>query len=220
VFQNLTTVSAPLSADQTGVSGFQRAARNISNNTKTKGAFSIGATVKKNLTAKSSLLIGIQYSKYQTEIETGPMKDSNVAFLYNNLNTAPTTNLNTFYKAGIGYPYKNNYSFIQIPILYEYSLMKNKLLNINGGIELGRLISSNALVYDSYNEAYYNNNDLFQKTQVSLLAGINTQFRVGKTSVGLGPQFRYGVTNLFKHNDYGSQLLFSWGLQANIFLKK
>ena len=225
VFQNLfgiklNTTTVPASTDQTGVSGFQRAARSFSNSANAKGAFSVGATVKKNFSAKSSLLIGIQYSKYQTEIETGSMKDSNATFLYNNVNAAPTTDLNNFYKPGIGYPYKNNYSFFQIPILYEHSLTKNKLLNLNGGIELSRLISSNALVYDSYNEAYYNNNDLFRKTQVSLLAGINTRFNLGKTSVGLGPQFRYGLTNLFKRNDYGSQHLFSWGLQANIFLKK
>jgi hypothetical protein len=220
MFENLTTVPASYSADQTGLSGFQRAARSFPNSANTKGAFSIGATVKKNLSAKSSLLIGIQYSKYQTEIETGSMKDTNATFLYNNLNGAPTTDLNNFYKPGSGYPYKNNYSFIQIPILYEHSLLKNKLLNLNGGIIFSRLISSNALVYDSYNEAYYNNNYLFRKTQVSLLAGINTQFNLGKTSVGLGPQFRYGLTNLFKRNNYGSQHLFSWGLQANIFLKK
>jgi hypothetical protein len=217
---NTTPVPAFANADQNAVSGFPRNPNTFSRGIKAKGAFSIGIAAKKDLSSKSSLTIGLQYSKFQTEIETGLMKDSSATFRYNNLNIAPIANLNTYYKPGTGYPHKNSYSFIQIPVVYEHSLLKNKLLNGNAGVSLSRLISSNALVYDEYNQAYYNNNDLFRRTQVTLLAGVNTQFSLGKTSVHLGPQFQYGLTNLFKQNDYGSQHLFSWGLQANIFLGK
>jgi len=92
--------------------------------------------------------------------------------------------------------------------------------NWNAGASMSGLISSNAVVYDNYNQAYYNNNDLFRKVQITFLGGINTQFKLGSTAVHLGPQFQYGLTNLFKHDDYGTQHLFSMGLQANIFLKK
>ena len=127
------------------------------------------------------------------------MKDSAVVFRYNNLTAAPAIGLNNYYEPGTGYLRKNSYSFIQIPIIYERSIAKNKLLNWNAGASMSGLISSNAVVYDNYNQAYYNNNDLFRKVQITFLGGINTQFKLGSTAVHLGPQFQYGLTNLFKH---------------------
>jgi hypothetical protein len=227
VFENLlgiqvNTVPVPASyyADQNGVTGFQRTPVTYSRDIKARAAFSIGVATKRYLTSKSNLNIGLQYSKFQTEIQTGPMQDSSAVFRYNNLNAAPSTNLIGYYKPGTENAHKNAYSFIQIPVLYEHSLLKNKLLWWNAGASVARLISSNALVYDNYNNVYYNNNDLLRKTQITLLAGVNARFHLGTTAINLGPQFQYGLTNLFRHNDYGSQHLFTWGLQANIFFRK
>jgi len=224
VFENLLGIklnSAPLyNADPTSVSGFPRTASTYSKDIKPKGAFSVGVAVKRYISSKGNLTVGLQYFKFQTEIETGAMKDSAVVFRYNNLTAAPAIGLNNYYEPRTGYLRKNSYSFIQIPIIYERSITKNKLLNWNAGASISGLISSNAVVYDNYNQAYYNNNDLFRKVQITFLGGINTQFKLGSTAVHLGPQFQYGLTNLFKHDDYGTQHLFSMGLQANIFLKK
>ena len=224
VFENLLGIklnSAPLyNADPSSVSGFPGTPSAYSKDIKAKGAFSIGVAVKKYISSKSSLTVGLQYSKFQTEIETGVMEDSAVVFRYNNLTAVPEIDLNNYYKPGTGYLRKNSYSFIQIPIMYERSITKNKLLNWNAGTSISGLISSNAVVYDNYNQAYYNNNDLFRKIQITLLGGVNTQFKLGTTAVHVGPQFQYGLTNLFRHNDYGTQHLFSMGLQADIFLKK
>lgn len=225
MFENLLGIklnSAPANynADPSTVSGFPRNPVTVSKDIKAKGAFSLGVAVKKNFSSKSNLTIGLQYSEFQTEIETGVMEDSVAVFRFNNLSAAPAANLNTYYKPGAGYPRKNSYSFIQVPVIYEHSITKNKLLNWNAGASLSRLVTSNALVYDSYNQAYYHNNDLFRKTHITLLAGANTQFNLGQTLIHFGPQFQYGLTNLFKRNDYGSEHLFSWGLQAKIFLKK
>jgi len=223
VFENLLGIkfnSAPLyNADPTSVSGFPRTPSTYSKDIRSRGAFSVGLVVKKYVSSKSSLTAGLQYSEFQTEIETGAMEDSAVIFRYNNLTAAPAIDLNNYYKPGTGYSRKNSYSFIQIPIMYERTITKNKLLNWNAGASISGLISSNAVVYDNYNQAYYNNNDLFRKVQITLLGGINTQFKLGRTAVHLGPQFQYGLTNLFKYNDYGSQHLFTAGLQANIYLK-
>jgi hypothetical protein len=219
VFEKLNSSSVSFFANPGTGNGFPSNPVN-SSNIKAKDAFSLGVSIKKNISSKSSLRTGLQYSKFQTQIETGEMLNSTAVFRYNNLIAAPTASLNSFYKPGTGYPHKNSYSFIQIPVVYDRSITKNKLVNVDAGASLSRLIASNALIYDSYNRAYYNNNDLFEKTQLTFLAGINTQFKLGATSIDIGPQFQYGLTNLFKHNDYGNQHLFTLGLQANIFLKK
>jgi len=98
---------------------------------------------------------------------------------------------------------------------------KNLIFNWNAGLSISRLLSSNALVFDYGNQAFYNNNELFRKTQVTMLAGLNMQFALSKKStLNLGPQLEYSLQNLLHNKSYGSQHFINYGVKANIFFSK
>jgi hypothetical protein len=207
-------------ANSTAGGGYTTDTLKGSGSVNAKGAFSLGIVVKKELTPKSSITFGVQYSKLQTEIETGTLKDSSARFAYNNLTEAPVTYVSNYYQPGTGSLHTNSYSLIQIPVMYEHTLVQNNTLNWDAGLSFSRLIANDAFVYDNYHQAYYSNTDLFRKTQITFLAGIDKQFKIGSSDINLGPQVQYGLTNLLKSNSYGSQHLFMYGIRANIFFKK
>lgn len=188
---------------------------------KSKRAFSVGLDFKKPISKKSSLIAGLHYTRLKTSIETGGLKDSAASFRFDALTEAPVTNLSSFYTSGQGSIHTNRYSFLQIPIIYEYGITKNNTINLNAGLSLNRLVESNALLYDSYNRAYYSNKNLLRKTQINFVGGINAKLTLNKmTAVHLGPQFQYSLSNFSKYSKYDNQHLFSWGLKASVFFHK
>lgn len=191
-----------------------------SKNVKARSAFSMGIHVRKPLSSRSSITTGIVFMHMKTQIQTGISKDSTAVFYYNNSQSA--TYLQNFYRPGNASSQINTYSLLQAPVLYSYQLNQNKKLPfiIDAGLSFTRVLSSNALVYDSYNLAYYKNDALINKTQVHLLGGFNTSilFR-DKSNLVIGPQFQYGLTGVIKNNS-SSQHFFAWGLQARYFIKK
>jgi Outer membrane protein beta-barrel domain len=193
---------------------------NQSKNVIARSAYSIGINIRKPLSARSSIITGIEFMHMNTQIQTGMPKDSTAVFYYNNSQTA--TRLENFYRPGIGSTRINKYTVIQVPVLFNYQLNKNSKLplGLDAGLSVSRVIASNALVYDSYNLAYYENKDLLRKTQVHFLAGFNTSitFR-NSSSLILGPQLQYGLTGLVKNNS-SAQHFFAWGLHARYFIKK
>ena len=190
---------------------------------KAKAAFSIGVNFKKPLSKKSSFITGLQYTKYNTSIETGNVKDSTIVFTYGNLNSAPQTSLSRFYASGAGVQHINSYQLLQLPLIYEQRFTKsNRLtLNWNAGLSITQLLSNNALILDYTNQAFYHNNAFYRKTQVDVLAGFNVQFATGKKAImNVGPQLQYSLSNLLKSSDYGNQHFINYGIKAGIFFRK
>lgn len=186
-----------------------------------RSAFSLGIEVKKPVLKRASIIAGLHYAKLNTEIQTGVKKDSASSFRYNSIADAPVTRVTNFYTTGKGNNYKNYYSFIQIPVIYEQSFLKNNLLNLNAGFSLNHLLKSNALIFDEVNHAYYQNNDLLRKTQINFVGGVNVRVPLSKTIyLNAGPQFQYSLTNLSKYSKYDNRHLFSVGLQTSIFFHK
>ncbi|MEP7317843.1 MAG: hypothetical protein ABI921_03855 [Panacibacter sp.] len=222
-FEKNYDYASPGSVGGGGQNNYDRYNFNVSKQVKAKGSYTAGIALKKQLTARSSFISGIQYTNLRTQIETGIKKDTTAVFLYNNEISAPFTSLSSFYKPGYGNSHINNYHFIELPFIYQHQLNRSQkfAVNWNAGITLSQLIASNAIVFDYTNQAFYNNNKLLHKTQVGMLAGLNMQFNYNKhTAINIGPQFQYNLTNLFRNSSYGKQHLISYGLKASVFLKK
>lgn len=193
---------------------------NQSKNVKARSAYSFGISVRKTLSSRGGITTGVEFMHMNTQIQTGMPKDSTAVFYYNNSQTA--TRLENFYTPGIGSSQVNKYTIIQVPVLLNYRLNKNSKLplSLDAGVSVARIIASNALVYDNYNLAYYENKELLRKTQVHLLGGFNTSFTFrNSSSLVLGPQFQYGLTGLVKNNS-SAQHFFAWGLQVRYYFKK
>jgi len=218
IFSSDKSLAGGLSASP-GANWDSVASLNYSKAIKAKSSFSLGIAVKKQVSKRSSISAGIQYTHISTQIKTGEIKDSSASFNYNNSNI--TTRLENFYRPGLSVSRINKYNLIQIPLLYSYQFATSKKLPlfINAGFSLTRIISSDALVYDSYNQAYYKNTNVFNKTQVTLTGGLHTNLSFIKHgTLEIGPQLQYGLTNIVKNND-AKQHLFFWGLNARYFIR-
>lgn len=185
-----------------------------------KSSFSIGAIIKKQFTPRSSVRTGIQYTRISTQIKIGTQKDTLAILNYNN--SGITTRLENYYRPGLSGSHINKYNLIQIPFIYSYQINKGKSfpLVVDGGFTLSRIISSDALVYDSYNQAYYKNSNLINKTQVTFSTGFHSSLSFKHAgTLEFGPQLQYGLNNVVKNNNT-SQHIFLWGLNATYFLKR
>jgi hypothetical protein len=183
-------------------------------------SFSLGVQARKSIGGTFSVLAGIQYSYYSTRIEVGSKVDRQ-AFVAQN--TTFDRNVNTYYTsvATATQPYVNSYHFIEVPVTVEKQLGIKSRFAINAGASLGFFAGSNALHYDQQRTIYYKDNTLFNKTQVNLLAGMSWRMlQRKKYSVAIAPGFRYGATNFFRKEKYGSKHLFSAGLGIQVFFGK
>ncbi len=195
---------------------------NVSKQVKANASFSIGLSVKKPISKKLSLITGIEYAYHSTQIETGYRIDSNVTVRFNN-SLQNNLDVSNYYKPGNINTYNNNYQLIQIPIVIEHSLLQQKKFSVgwNTGVAIAHITSTNALVFDNFNQAFYQNKSLFNKTQLQVLGGVQVAFpAMRRYQINIGPQVQYNYSNLLKSSDYGNQHLFNYGIRASIYLNK
>ncbi|QEC66081.1 PorT family protein [Panacibacter ginsenosidivorans] len=195
-------------------------AAQASRNIKAKSAFSLGVTVRKQLSSRSSISTGLEFMHMNTAIQTGNARDSSAVFDYNN--SSQYNLVRSFYRPGTGFNVVNKYNLLQLPVLYSYQFNKSKKvpLTIDAGLSYARIISANAVIYDSYNQVYYKNTNLLQKNQVQLLGGFTAAIIFhDKSHLYVGPHVQYGLTDVIK-NSSNKQHFFVWGIGATYFLKK
>ncbi|NNV55878.1 outer membrane beta-barrel protein [Limnovirga soli] len=195
---------------------------NVSKQVKANASFSIGLSLKKPINKKFSLITGIEYAYHSTQIETGYRIDSNVTVMFNN-SMQNNLDVSSYYKPGNINTYNNNYQLIQVPIVIEHSLLQQKKFSVgwNTGVAIAHITSTNALVFDNFNQAFYQNKSLFNKTQLQVLGGVQVAFpAMRRYQINIGPQVQYNFSNLLKSSDYGNQHLFNYGIRASIYLNK
>jgi hypothetical protein len=82
------------------------------------------------------------------------------------------------------------------------------------------LAASNALLYSASKNTYFKDNSYINKTQLGLQAGFSYRLLQKSVRVEAGPQLRYGLSNIFKKELYGSAHLFMAGINARIFFHR
>jgi hypothetical protein len=104
-----------------------------------------------------------------------------------------------------------------LPVSYQYQLLKNIPLQINTGISISQLVSSNALHYNSSSNIYYKDNSRLNKTQLAFFTGLTYKLWKQKGFfLGVGPQLNYNLTPLQKNSNSKKQHLFSMGLNTQV----
>ena len=169
-------------------------------------AYSAGVFIHKQLGKSLKVLAGLNYSYYSTGIKVGARIDSNKALIQ--------------YSAGSSVNYTNGFHFIELPVTIEKQLGKVSPFSVNGGLAFSMLAGSNALEYDTQKNIYVKDNNNINKVQVSLLAGVRYRLFQHSLPIEIGPQFSYGLGNIFKKELYGSRHLFFGGISASIFFQK
>ena len=186
-------------------------------------SFSIGGFVRKQFSDRFSVSAGLQYTLYNTHIDIGYRVDSSRL-----VNSGPQVlNVSNYYRAdrpsGQTTRYTNQYHFLELPVVLHTQLNRSKTLPVywNLGVSVGQLLSTNALHFDSGTGVYYEDNDLFHKTQLGLLTGFSAGiFSKSKTPLWIGPTLRYNASSLMNNNPSDRKHLLSFGLDIKLFLKK
>lgn len=193
-------------------------------------SFSAGGFVKRALTNRLSLTVGLQYAHLSTRQVVG-------AKVHNNrtVNRAPSTSqiVNEYYDANTNasfnnpnrktQTYTNKYQFIELPVTLHTQLNKGKRLPItwDAGFSVSKLLSTNALHYDGLGGVYYKDKSLFNNTQWAVSTGLNVQlFKHTQHPLTVGPVMRYNITPMLKKDFSTGQHVWAVGLRASVLLKK
>lgn len=177
-----------------------------------KGAqFSIGLLAKKRIGKNRFVTLGFHYSSYRSHLSVGSVLQALSV-------QAPNSDrLQQAYKNnGATNRFTNKLHFIELPIGFEYRLLKKQPLYLQHGVLLGRLLKSRVLQYDSHTNAYYQDVLQVNKTGVALFTMASYTVWQGRTvSLQAGPQVQYGLSNLFETSGSPGRL-FSGGLAVNM----
>jgi len=128
-----------------------------------------------------------------------------------------------YYQSDNTSKHTNTYNFIELPVYFHQDIKpQNKFsFSYNAGFSIRQLVSSNALIYDPYNNIYFSKDALLNKTQLQFAAGLNLKINTGKSNaLYIGPQFSYSVSGLYKDNSAGKFHFMNYGLQATFLLHK
>ena len=186
-------------------------------------AFQAGAFAQRGLSTRTSLSLGLQYGYYSNVLRIGMRRDS----LLNNaqLANARDVRANVVYNAGGDtVKYTNQYHFIELPILFNWQLNKNKEKPFvwSTGFTIGQLISSNAIMYDTaFNGIYYKNKKQLVKTQFSLSTGFSWTLANNKrVQWSLGPVMNIHLNKLIENPFENKKYLFFAGLRTGILFNQ
>jgi len=184
-------------------------------------AFSVGAAVKRELSRRFSVSIGLNYLQLNTRSRVGErVNSSNVV----NNGTRGYLYVQSYYRLDPteNAEYKNRYHFIEVPLTLHTRINSGEKLPVywNAGVVMSRLLNSSSLHFDGTTGVYYKNDRLLNQTQ----AGVSTGFSFvlfNKTSYPLwiGPSARSNISTILKKDISASKHFVTLGLNVKLFLK-
>ncbi len=180
-------------------------------------AIKAGIFWEKDLTRRTGLSIGIQYAQLRNHIEVGNRTTGTLQLPYADLANQIST---SFYSGAHQKRFTNEYHFIEMPVDYHIQLNKSQHIPVtwNLGLSLGKLISSNALAYDTaMGGIYYHQLELFNKTHVNLNSGFLLHIK-GRNDMSwsIGPQAAMDMSRILKDGYDKKRFLFVGSLEARL----
>lgn len=172
-------------------------------------SFSLGLQVKKQLSDRTSFSTGLQYNFYSTEMEVGEN-------MLRDTMAAQNFSVNQFYaNTGSTFSnYHNKFHFIALPLSFEVQLLKKSPLDLHIGLSLQQLLKTNALLYSSSSQIYYEDRKAFNKTYLFSELGFQYSFPLSKSLLlATGPRMSYSHSRVIKGSD---RHLFSYGLATQL----
>jgi hypothetical protein len=183
-------------------------------------AFQFGGFFKKQFTQRSSFTVGLRWAYYSEQLRMGgsmfPASQS-PAFLQL-LNALGTTR--AYDAGGLNFYATNKYHFFELPVNYNVRINNNEAhpLNLQVGLKIGRMFTSNALVYDTAaGGIYYGSKKHFNKTQFGVSTSLNWKItKKDKFYMAVGPVFDMHFNSLLDNPlDKKKYLLFT-GLRTTV----
>ena len=99
--------------------------------------------------------------------------------------------------------------------LLFFQILKNKPLDFHLGLSLQQLIATNALLYSSRSQVYYEDESAFNKTYLFSELGLEYSFTLsGRLSLKAGPRANFSHSRVIKESS--GRHLFSYGFATQI----
>ncbi len=196
------------SMPNTGTGGGSSSPSPLPAETRNSVAFIGGAFLEKNISKKIEISLGINYKYFSAVNKTGSRIDSALTAY----NSTSYTN-----------SYRNNFNYLELPVLLKFQLTNNRSLPFYwvAGINVSQLISSNALQLKGSPGVYYNDNSLFNKTQLGFSTAFSaTLFSKQKNPINIGPYFYYNASRLAHEGLYQKKHFSSIGIFTEILFHK
>ncbi|HUQ96463.1 MAG TPA: outer membrane beta-barrel protein [Chitinophagaceae bacterium] len=166
--------------------------------------FTLGGLLKKRVSHHSSLQTGLQYGFYSNHLIVGTNLPGGLSTGSGNGALSSRT---IYQNNGARYRFTNTFHFIEMPVLFEYKVLKKRPLHMQQGIVVSQVIRSNVLQYDSFTNTYYKNESGLQKTMLQFVVGLDYTIYKSKTfSLQAGPQVQWSLQPVFKNKDAKSNL--------------
>lgn len=189
--------------------------------TPTKGFhFAMGGIVKKGIGKRSFITVGLLYAYYSNHLSVGTQLPVDSVAALQNSNAFDVRKVfrnnggNNNNSSNAKNRFTNAFHFIELPIGFEYLLLKNVPLQMQHGITISQLVASRALQYDSRANLYYQSKTDLRKTSFNVFTAATFTVWKGKTfSLKAGPHLQYGLQSIFKNASGGH--LISGGVALN-----
>ncbi len=161
---------------------------------KTSVGILIGGFAQKSISTRSSILLGLNFKMLTSSMMTGTRVDSTRFFNSNNF-----ASREFFYRNGNQQKFKNHFYFIELPVSIKLRLNQQKKapVYLTTGVNVARLINSNALQFDVTTGNYYRDNSLLNKTQLSGSLGVLFSLSSNaKNPLVAGPEIQYSFSKM------------------------
>ena len=191
-------------------------------------SWNAGVFVQRTLNKKLQLSASLQYNYFSTKSAIGTRVDSSRIISNSSSDSLKVESFYLNYASMNGNAtgntgYKSNYHFLEIPITLHFQLNNSKKTPFywSNGLSIGQLLSTNGLHYDGSTRVYYEDDNLFRKTQLGFHTGLSVKlFAQSERPLELGPQFNYQFTNLLKPDNADKRHLLSGSLLLRWYIKK
>ncbi len=155
---------------------------------------SIGATVSKQLNKRWNIATGLWLSKYGYAIYASDIHKKGSNTLLGQYTSCR----------------------VEVPLLADYKLNLGKAeLELRQGLLPALTVAQSSPLADNY--AYYSDNSLIPRLQVSALFNPRLKINLGKAELLVGPEFRYSLTNSYPNKHLLQEHL--WSASLNVAMR-
>jgi len=179
-----------------------------------------GLFVQRKLSSRLSLSLGLQYGNYSSRSSIGMAVDSQKTI---SNSSSQDVRVNNFYTIGSGTNYQSRYQYFEIPVNAHIQLNRSKQLPFYWtiGMTYSSLIKTSALHFDGAASVYYEDDNLFRKSQLAWQTGLSIELlSQSKHPIQIGPQLHYNATSLLSGTASKNTHLWGGSLQLRWFFKK
>ena len=180
-------------------------------------SFSGGVYLQKAIASRWTFNTGMQLHYYSSRITIGQQVNSYVQASASFVNPAALSTVPSaaVYSAGDHEVYTNRYYFLELPLNMQWRVNQSHLLPLflEGGLTVARLMSANALLYDSQTGVYSKQGNDINKTQLYVSSAFMAGLPIHGLHVQVGPQVQYGLTPIVDGHSLGDQHFFYAGIR-------